>query len=431
MKEFIMNIFYDRKKNIPHCLNMMINPRFVAASKKNKPLCAYLLGLLELDRMSEVIPFDEIVPGASVRVVTIDGLQYLSIRDIIMCVCNKDNNDAGQIWRRMSSDHLSELQTSCLSFQFSGQGQVPSPVITFPGALKLLMFLPGEVAKKHRSAMVNILRRFFAGDMTLLDEIEKNSRSPLAQMAREESLLEQEPYNELDNSLKRKREELELQRMEIQTYKELCTDTTMDERAKQIFKDAILSKYVGDPKDNLKNVPAPTAEIPAGLKPRKVFTNAYIKSLISTKISNDAIATNYFLDYSLLVDNDLMVVPEPAGIDPKEIQVHQVGTPCVWDEFRSIGVSYTGPRVAISRLRGLDEIKEAYGAEVSGIQCLVLVLFRKARIRLNQVLATVSKVVPLKLQDVSVYKQNEPTSDPILAAIKLPSANKWMFRMAG
>ena len=33
------------------------------------------------------IPLDEIVPGATVRVVVMDGVQYLSIRDLIMCVC--------------------------------------------------------------------------------------------------------------------------------------------------------------------------------------------------------------------------------------------------------------------------------------------------------------------------------------------------------
>ena len=125
-------------------------------------------------------------------------------------------------------------------------------------------------------------------------------------------------------------------------------------------------------------------------------------------------------------DNDLMVVTEPAGIDPREIQVHQVGT----DEFRSIGVCYKGPRVSMSRLREFNFIKEAYGAERPGLQCLVLILFKKASIRLDQVLETVSKVIPLKLEYVSVYRPNEPTSDPILAAIKRPSAKKWMFRMA-
>lgn len=35
------------------------------------------------------------------------------------------------------------------------------------------MFLPGEAAKTHRTAMADILRRYFAGDATLLDEVER------------------------------------------------------------------------------------------------------------------------------------------------------------------------------------------------------------------------------------------------------------------
>ena len=93
-----------------------------------------------------------------------------------------------------------------------------------------------------------------AGDTSLIEVIEANAASdaPIHQAYRQ--ALEQEPVepcNEqtLDNSLKRKREELELRRMEIQTYKELCTDTTMDEKARQVFKDAILSSYL--PKSDL------------------------------------------------------------------------------------------------------------------------------------------------------------------------------------
>ena len=38
-------------------------------------------------QVEQRIPFDDIVPGAEVRVAVIDGVQYLSIRDVIMCVC--------------------------------------------------------------------------------------------------------------------------------------------------------------------------------------------------------------------------------------------------------------------------------------------------------------------------------------------------------
>jgi hypothetical protein len=57
-------------------------------------------------------------------------------------------------------------------FKFPGAGQKEQPVITFPGAIQLAMFLPGEAAKKNRLAMADILRRYSAGNDSPIDEIE-------------------------------------------------------------------------------------------------------------------------------------------------------------------------------------------------------------------------------------------------------------------
>jgi len=94
---------------------------------------------------SDIIPFDEIVPGASVRIAYIDGKQYMSIRDLIMCMCDKDNNQAGEVWRNISQIKKNELQEFLLNFKFPGRGQSEQPVITFPGAIRLSMFLPGKL----------------------------------------------------------------------------------------------------------------------------------------------------------------------------------------------------------------------------------------------------------------------------------------------
>jgi hypothetical protein len=209
-----------------------------------------------------LIPFDEIVPGSTVRVTTINGMQYLSIRDIIMCVCEKDNNQAGEIWRKLPETRKEELQGRVLNHQFPGKGQSEQPVITFQGALKLIMFLPGNAAKEHRSAMVDILRRYYAGDGSLVEELAENARSdaPIAQLAR--ASLAAEPAAVLDDVRKRKREELEMLKLEaeiqslqhqsqvvfwegqramVDKYHALCVDTVMDERAKVMFKDVILN----------------------------------------------------------------------------------------------------------------------------------------------------------------------------------------------
>ena len=120
----------------------------------------------------QTIPFDDIVPGGEVRFTVIDGKQYLSVRDVIMCLCDKDNIRAAETWRNLSNDHKSELDVK--DFQFGGRGHSFQPVITFPGAVKLAMFLPGEKAKASRSVMANILQRYYEGDETLYTEIKAN-----------------------------------------------------------------------------------------------------------------------------------------------------------------------------------------------------------------------------------------------------------------
>jgi hypothetical protein len=192
------------------------------------------------------IPLDEIVPGAVVRFTILENTQYLSVRDLIMHVCNKDNNDAGQILRRLKAEMLSELQTFCREFKFPGPGQTPQPVITFPGAIKLAMFLPGESAKKNRSLMTNILVRYFAGDPTLIREIEANAASddPVASMAR--AVLPAVANDQVGLNLKRKREELEFVMSGIEFYASIGANNALDERGVVVFKDAILGLHTRD-----------------------------------------------------------------------------------------------------------------------------------------------------------------------------------------
>ena len=167
----------------------------------------------EIEQTS-VIPFDEIVPGATVRFCVVEGKQYLSVRDVIMHICGKDQHDAAQIWRRTPPSRLSELGTFCSNFKFPGRGQSEQPVITFPGALKLVMFLPGKNARKLRSKMVAILTRYFAGDPSLLHEIEENGHSdaPIPQLARasEERVIDEDhtlQVDQIDSDRKRKRDQ--------------------------------------------------------------------------------------------------------------------------------------------------------------------------------------------------------------------------------
>ena len=68
---------------------------------------------------------------------------------------------------------------------FSGNGQ-STKLLTFQHAIELVMVLPGKVAKETRTQFANVIRRYMAGDATLVPEILANaqSASPVAEMAR-------------------------------------------------------------------------------------------------------------------------------------------------------------------------------------------------------------------------------------------------------
>ena len=117
----------------------------------------------------QMIPFDEVVEGATVRFTILDDTQYLSTTDLIQHLCSKDTKQAGRIWRNLRVEHKEELQQYVVSHTFVGQRQAQA-VITFPGALTLALFLSCESTK--RCALVAVLCHFYSGNLTLLIEIE-------------------------------------------------------------------------------------------------------------------------------------------------------------------------------------------------------------------------------------------------------------------
>ena len=134
----------------------------------------------------QLIAFNELASGASVRFTLVDGVQYLSVRDLIMVICDQNNDRAGKTWRNISESLKDEVRQLLTNFKFKGRGQQDQPVIQFQGALKLLMWLPGEKAKSFRSQAAEILTRYFAGDKTLLQGVWENAQSgaPVNQAAR-------------------------------------------------------------------------------------------------------------------------------------------------------------------------------------------------------------------------------------------------------
>jgi hypothetical protein len=216
--------------------------------------------------LQATIPFDEIVAGATARLAVIENVQYLSIRDVIMHFGGHSSKTANRVWERLSDSRKEEVATECRNFKFSGQGQTEQPVISFKGALKLVMWLGGENSKNYRSAMVKILQKYYAGDSSLLEEVQANAQSagPIQQMARASLVAEAVPVEDEALSLpfKKRRMELEMARMEAEvkakqttnraaelellqacttSYRELCEDRVMDERARLILKDNFLN----------------------------------------------------------------------------------------------------------------------------------------------------------------------------------------------
>lgn len=153
--------------------------------------------------------FAEIVQGrdASVRV-THDGLLYAV--DLVMVVTGKNREDAAKAIRDLSPHHFQPEKFSCRQPEKGGH---PTKLLTFQNALELVMVLPGRIAKETRTQFANIIRRYLAGDHSLISEIQANaaSASPIAQMARESLGI----ATEEDLARKRRREDLELERLQV------------------------------------------------------------------------------------------------------------------------------------------------------------------------------------------------------------------------
>ena len=127
--------------------------------------------------------FAEIVHGrdSSVRV-TDDGLLYAV--DLVMVITGKDRDHAGQAIRDISDKiflpgNFSERNTG-------GSGNSKTKLVNFRDAIQLVMVLPGKIAKETRAQFAEIIKRYMAGDQTLITEIKANasSTSPIAQLAR-------------------------------------------------------------------------------------------------------------------------------------------------------------------------------------------------------------------------------------------------------
>jgi hypothetical protein len=216
------------------------------------------------------------------------------VNDLIMVMTGKDRNQAGEVLRRLPEEIFSS--SKLLEKNIGGSGNVKTKCVLFKDAIELVMVLPGKVAKETRAQFADVIRRYMAGDESMHAELRSNaeSNSPIAQMARA-SLQSDQPSEQDQISLnnKRKREELELLSLEqdlrakmhdnavkiMTSYQALCTDTTMDERARLMFKDYFL---------NITNLHAPS-------NPQQAIENGETASNRPVSLSNIALELGYRL----------------------------------------------------------------------------------------------------------------------------------------
>jgi hypothetical protein len=168
----------------------------------------------------QYISFAEIVKGrdASVRI-TDDRLLYAV--DLAMVVTAKNRNDAGQAIRNLKEE---TFQSGKFTERYlSLNGGHPTKLVTLQDAIELVMVLPGKVAREVRAGFADIIRRYLAGDHSLITEIQQNaaSDSPIAQLARDSLEFDQPPVEDPESRRKRiKREDLEIARLEQDIQKQ-------------------------------------------------------------------------------------------------------------------------------------------------------------------------------------------------------------------
>ena len=272
--------------------------------------------------LEKTVSFAEIIQGRDSSVpVTADGM--LHAVQLVMTMTGKDRNCAGRDLRDLPDDIFQS--TKFVERQLSSRGGYKTKLVSLSDAIELVMVLPGKVAKETRAQFVNVIRRYLAGDRTLVAEIEANARSnsPIAQLAR--ASLDITP-DALNIAHKRKLEQLEIAKMEADVeakrlanreaareylskvtvnLREICQDTAMDERTRLILKDNFLNMAILQVR-------------PSALEGRALITDSQTHASRNNPVSLSMIAVEMGLK---IPSNDLISI----GIELKKRYVGKYG----------------------------------------------------------------------------------------------------------
>jgi hypothetical protein len=169
------------------CMKLSADTRIQFANVIKKLMDDYVPAhTIDADELNPrtMISFADVVEGRNAFVrVTADKMIYAV--DLVMVVTGLSRDDSGKTLRRLPdeifpSDKLSERT-------LPGKGNAHTKLVSLQNAIELIMVLPGKLAKEIRVQFATIIRRYMAGDQSLVGEIEVNAQdaSPIAQMARE------------------------------------------------------------------------------------------------------------------------------------------------------------------------------------------------------------------------------------------------------
>lgn len=110
--------------------------------------------------------FDGIFQGRE-KEIRITNDKQISVFDFIRVVGGQVNPK--QTWANIQKNHKNEI-VQFLDYSQFGKTKA-TPVINVQGMVKLLFWLPGELAKQFREKSAEVMIRYLGGDLTLLDEI--------------------------------------------------------------------------------------------------------------------------------------------------------------------------------------------------------------------------------------------------------------------
>jgi hypothetical protein len=159
----IHDIIEEQKKEIERCIknNLEKEVERILDIKKEIPTIQEMQPVI-----GQQLTFDGVFQGRE-KEIRITSNKMISVFDFIKVVGGQRNPK--QTWSNIQNSHKDEVVQFLDYAQFGKTKK--TPVVNVQGMVKLLFWLPGELAKQFRSKSAEIMIRYLGGDITLIEEI--------------------------------------------------------------------------------------------------------------------------------------------------------------------------------------------------------------------------------------------------------------------